>query len=279
VVDNNGQPISGVMVECCAINGKDWGGGPDTYTAADGTYSLTVAPGTYGLVFDMYGYDRVYYQQAHNPDDATLVQVTDGASLTGLDAMLTLQAVVINCWAFDVDDLPLAGIDVDVLNIHDQSVIASAVTGADGSATVDLGNVTDQTFKVRYTDPSGVYAIRFSGHSDTFAAAQGVYATHGCAGLSIEYLAYPQPGEIRGRTLTGTPCPISTWRRGTRPASRSQTTKRPATPTATTRCPTSGSRVAPVSRWSSGRAATSLIRIGRKPPTGTIVCSSKRASQ
>ena len=209
VVDNNGQPISGVMVECCAINGKDWGGGPDTYTAADGTYSLTVAPGTYGLVFDMYGYDRVYYQQAHNPDDATLVQVTDGASLTGLDAMLTLQAVVINCWAFDVDDLPLAGIDVDVLNIHDQSVIASAVTGADGSATVDLGNVTDQTFKVRYTDPSGVYAIRFSGHSDTFAAAQGVYATHGCAGLSIEYLAYPQPGEIRGRTLDldGNPVP------------------------------------------------------------------------
>ena len=209
MLDNKGQPLSGVMVDSSLRVGDDWGSGPYTYTAADGTYTLAVAPGTYSLDFSKYGYDCIYYQQTLDGDQAARLQVGDGDSLTGLDAMLTLQAVVINCWAFDVDDLPLAGIDVDVLNIHDQSVIASAVTGADGSATVDLGNVTDQTFKVRYTDPSGIYATRFSGHSDTFAAAQGVYATHGSAGLSIEYLAYPQPGEIRGRTLDldGNPVP------------------------------------------------------------------------
>ena len=197
----SGQPIAGVMVTACD---SDWNGVSYVYTGADGKYDMAVTPGTYGIVFDDYGYDRVYYNDASSPADATLLTLNNGDVQTA-DASLTPEPATVTGSATDVDGVRLPGIQLQVLSAADGHVFHSATTGPDGTCVIDVTDLIGQQVKLRLHDPSGVFADNYyntlvtgaPSFSDALAFAPQAASTYFCGPL----LYNARGGEIKGRTL------------------------------------------------------------------------------
>ena len=213
VVDGGtGQPIGGVEVTACTVDGDNWTGGNDVTTAADGTYDLTVAPGTYGIVYDAYGYGRLYYPDASAPSGATLLTLNDGDIRTGTNMTFTRQPVTVTGWARDVDGTWLPGIELQVLAASDGHVIRSATTGADGTCVADLSDLLGQQVKFRLHDPSGEFADNYYDclASGTPSIDQAAVVTPSLGGIYYcePYLYNAREGEIKGRTLNAKGQPL-----------------------------------------------------------------------
>lgn len=209
-----GDPVSRVQVTACTL-GDDGLVASDYYTttASDGTYDLTVPPGTYALRYYCAGsYDEVYYPNAASGSDATFMAVNDGDVKTGVDATLTREPVTLTAWAQDIDGAWLPGIEIQVLSASDGHVIRSATTGADGTCVIDLSDLLGQQVKFCQHDPSGEFADQYyntlSTGAPTFAQAVTVTPTLGGLYYCETHLYNQSPGEIKGRTLDAKGDPV-----------------------------------------------------------------------
>ncbi len=208
VVDGTtGLPVSGV--EVTAYTPGDDGPTASSYytdTGSDGTYDLTVLPGTYALSYYCAGsYDPIFYPDAASGSDATFMTVSDGDVRTGVDMTLTRLPVTLTGWAQDIDGNWLPGIEVQVLSASDGHVITSATTGADGTCVIDISDLLGQQVKFRQHDPSGEFADQyynyFASGAASFDQAATITPTLGMLYYCETHLYNQAPGEIKGRTL------------------------------------------------------------------------------
>ena len=209
VVDaTNGQPIAGADVEACTVDGDDWSMAQDTATAADGTYSLTVAPGTYGVVINAYGYQWVDYPSTQTAADATLITVNDGDAHSGTDVSLKREAVTMWGVAQDVDGTMLDGIELQVFSAADNKLLRSAAS-VDGGCSVDLSDLLGQPLKFRLHDPSGEFAdYYYDGDATSLDQATVVTPSLGGSYECFTYLYNVHDGEVKGRTLNAKGQPV-----------------------------------------------------------------------
>ena len=217
VVDGQtGDPIAGVEVMAC--DPALWNIGSYTYTAADGSYDLTVEPGSWGLCFDRFGYDRRYYEHLPTSTGATVFTLDDGDAETGVDEVMPRARVFLDGWAQTIDDAWLPGIEMRLLDASDGHTVRTAVTGADGTCTMELGDLLGGNFKVLQHDSAGVYADQYYGFTasgtTSFADAATITPALGSWYRFGSHLYDKRPGEIRGRTLDAAGHPVggvSVW--------------------------------------------------------------------
>ena len=91
VTDGSGQPIEGIFVALRGLEDGNWSYFGDAETAADGTYSMDgLRPGTnYRVSFESQGdWAPEYWDDFATIDDATTVALTNGQTLSGVDAEL-----------------------------------------------------------------------------------------------------------------------------------------------------------------------------------------------
>ncbi len=86
----NSSDPGGPLANMC-VTAEGVAGDVLTTTAADGTYTLSVAPGNHLVRFDDCGtsaFETQYYDHSPDQESATTVPVGDGASVSGIDATL-----------------------------------------------------------------------------------------------------------------------------------------------------------------------------------------------
>ena len=108
VTDESGQPIEGIFVALRGLEDGNWSYFGDAETAADGTYSMDgLRPGTnYRVSFESQGdWAPEYWDDFATIDDATTVALTNGQTLSGVDAELA-PAAHITGTAADPDGNP-----------------------------------------------------------------------------------------------------------------------------------------------------------------------------
>jgi 5-hydroxyisourate hydrolase-like protein (transthyretin family) len=91
VTDEQGHPLEGIFVALRALEDDHWSYFGDAETAADGTYSMDgLRPGTnYRVSFESQGdWAPEYWDDSPTIDDATAVTLTNGQTLSAVDAEL-----------------------------------------------------------------------------------------------------------------------------------------------------------------------------------------------
>ncbi|MDI6900673.1 MAG: cell wall-binding repeat-containing protein [Anaerosomatales bacterium] len=156
----SGLPIEGIEVSAYLPGAVDE---PDlvdlTFTAADGTYSLTLETGEYviGYMGGDTGYGFSFYDDVRFYDDSTTVAVAPATDTGGIDAAM-LKVGSMSGTVTNADGVPLADIQVQ-LWFDDGGTwrLSNAMaTLADGSYLFDFV-ASAETYRMKFTDPSGVY--------------------------------------------------------------------------------------------------------------------------
>jgi protocatechuate 3,4-dioxygenase beta subunit len=133
-------------------------------TAADGSYSMSVGPGTYVVMFVppwLSPFLAEWYQGQAARDTATPVTVAAGQVASGIDARLRLGGSI-SGRVVTAGGTPLAGVLVSVFPLPDTSVGLPTVwdyTAADG--TYRIGGLTSGTYLVEFTPPSAPYVTQW----------------------------------------------------------------------------------------------------------------------
>ena len=218
----SGDPISGVTVTACNPAGDlEMYAGPYAQTGADGTYDLTVEPGSYCLVYTHYAHHTVYYQHASTKPEAATLTVKDGDEVTGTDEAMPRNAVTVVGSARDMDLAPVPGIELQLVDATDGHVLRSATTDAEGTCVIDVSDLIGHSIKERFHDPSGVYADLYNNYlvtgTTSFADAGSMDITLGMPYDCYLWLYAANGGEIKGRTLDadGQPVPdVRVWLSG-----------------------------------------------------------------
>src|SRR2546430_6439981 len=189
VTDNGVTPVGvqGITVSYTNTGGTFTG---STTTAADGSYSLHVPPGTYTVTFTYY--DSRYAM----PSPLTGIVVTDGATTAGHDAVANRRAfitgVLIDTAATPT---PVSGVQVAACRTCYASPDATDTTDAAGDFTlqVDANRTyavqpypTDGFTRLRNAD-GGVYDVAVAGRTTTSTlAANLIIARNGTVSGHIE---------------------------------------------------------------------------------------------
>lgn len=174
-----GSPLGGVAVQafCWEVVGSDPGQACGaTQTANDGTYSLTLAPGTYKVSFDHWPAHRTvfYGGGAGVTDDNSLpVYVPSGGSITGIGAALVPLTAVTG--TVSGNGQPVGGINVTAYQLSSTSSswepVQGTVTAADGTYAL---HVPAGTYRIGFSDAHGPYRTVFFNGADDFALADDV---------------------------------------------------------------------------------------------------------
>jgi hypothetical protein len=111
--ESTGEPVDGVCISLEPVDPNSGGGWSGGCTDASGTYRADdVTPGDYRLLFnDPQGrYAAEYYDNTTDPASATIVSVTRGAQISGIDAALTPGAVLTGRVLNAATNQPIAGV-------------------------------------------------------------------------------------------------------------------------------------------------------------------------
>jgi len=139
-------------------------------STTDGSYSITqLPPGKYEVLFSTYyaSYYNQYYQNADNVAAATLVPVTIGSTVTGINAVLVVapavptDPAVVTGKVVDLDNAPLAGVLVRAGTSGVQ-----ATTDATGSFVM-TASVRDYTLYVSKTGYASTSVGIWAGAANT----------------------------------------------------------------------------------------------------------------
>ena len=182
VTEAGGGPLAGVDVQafCWQVDGAAAGDlCGATSTAPDGTYTLTVAAGTYKVLFDDWpAHERQYHGGGRDLGDASSleVRVDGGATTTGIGAALVpLRAV---SGSVTSSGSPIGGINVTAFEQSGGSWVAgeSTLSGPDGTYSL---HVADGTYRIGFSDASGPYRTEFFDESGTVELADDVVVAGG----------------------------------------------------------------------------------------------------
>lgn len=166
---DTGAPIVGAVVDAFCYQEDDWGEGPYGYwtlcytdpaesewitttTAEDGTYELSMSPGTYRIGVRPVGSDYptvVYGSTSERAEDGTDIVVTDGPVTADLEL---IRNSIVSGTVTGAGEGPLSGIRLEAL-AYDPSYgwdnpVGFAKTGADGSYRMHV--------------PAGTYRVMFN---------------------------------------------------------------------------------------------------------------------
>ncbi|MCP3909875.1 MAG: hypothetical protein GY713_02875 [Actinomycetia bacterium] len=134
---DGGLPLEGVLVQAA---GQNNGGSGQTYTTADGSYTLTGLNGDSYLVDfrpdTQSTYRTEWYDGVFDRSLAAPVVVADGGSAVGINADLDIGATMSGTITDAGTGLPVAGAGV-VAGQFGSTDVGSAVTAADGAYTVE----------------------------------------------------------------------------------------------------------------------------------------------
>jgi hypothetical protein len=140
VSDNQGFHLSNVFVFVFGLDGTF----NLVLTDSLGNYSFTtLTEGNYYIYFVSSGYVPVFYENAINWEDASLINLT--SNLSGINAQLNPVVTsnmpgVVNGYAKDYNNKPLAGVTIMVMNSSDE-VIGYSLTDENGYYSIaGLGN-------------------------------------------------------------------------------------------------------------------------------------------
>jgi len=188
VTKSGGGGLDGVEVDA---SGVGYSGG--SYTAADGTYSVPVAPGSYKLEFwGTSGYASGYYSTTgftYGPPSAASVVTVSTADATGKNVVLPL-AVYLSGKVTDTGDNPLSNIQV-VASSTDRTFSRGITTGVDGTYTLEVA--PNRSYPVWFRDYSGTYGNGYyqtSGFTPDASLATAVPVTDtSVTGINVKLVA------------------------------------------------------------------------------------------
>lgn len=175
-----GVPLAGVSVQafCWQVAGNDSGElCAETQTVANGTYSMSMAPGIYKVSFDRFPtHARQFYGGGKNLGDVTSVEVLvpDGGAATGIGA--ALMPLRLAAGTVTGNGGPVGGINVTAYQLSGGpspgwAPVDGVVTALDGSYALHL---TDGTYRVGFSDASGPYRTEFFDDAVTVEQADDV---------------------------------------------------------------------------------------------------------
>lgn len=149
----DGEPMPAAVAFYAADSGADvW----YTDTASDGTYRIPAAPGTYRVLFHPLepGYSEEYWKDAFLWEDATLVTVTAGGEVTGIDAGLEKGGTITGTVSFE------------------DAATSSRVEAWSGEHLVTSTRVDVETGSYSLSLPAGSYILKATGTFADGATAQ-----------------------------------------------------------------------------------------------------------
>ena len=166
----------------------DDGSTSNSYTAADGTYTVPgLAPGTYVVSFTDTSSDTVlrtqWYKNADTQDAATPVTLTD-TSATGIDAALK-EGTYLTGTITGSDGRPLPGACA-ALYLAANTNYPQKTSCADGSGTYRIGGLSADNYLVRFTAPQTEYAPQWYGGGTTAQDAAVVSVADGAHVTGID---------------------------------------------------------------------------------------------
>ncbi len=167
-------------------------------TAANGTYSLEVAPGTYRVRFDATTYLGEYWNDALDEVDADLVTVTS-ATVPNINAALSVGGKITGTIR-DTASVPITSASATAYRLVNGSwsYVASASTNGSGVYTID--GLRGGTYRVEFSSFGGGWLDEFYQDKDTIETATDVPVTLGGTATANATL---DKGGIIGGTVTG----------------------------------------------------------------------------
>ncbi len=209
-----GAPLGGVTVEafCWSVTGTPPGEVcGTTVTAANGSYSLSLAPGIYKISYDDWpAHARQFYGGGTTIGDPSSAEVTvpSGGSVTGIDVALVLLQTVSG--TVTGTGTPIGGINVTAYE-HAAGPPPSwepagdAVTEIDGTYAL---HVPDGTYRVGFSDAHGPYQTLFYDGATTVEAADDVVVDADVADIDADLeRGFPITGSV---TVDGVDMPAVT---------------------------------------------------------------------
>lgn len=201
--DDDGSPVSGVMVTASGENGG-WG-----YTVTDeaGAYTLPdLAADSYVVTFMPDGTDlkREYWENTFDYSQATPIVVDGGAAVSGIDASLAVGGGIRGVVSREDDGAPLENVSVQALDGRNEIVGA---TKTDAAGAYDLGGLPAGTYGVRFGSPDPDLLSEFWQNAYSLGAATLVTVSEGQTVQAID-AALVAPAYISGtmtRSDDGTP--------------------------------------------------------------------------
>jgi 5-hydroxyisourate hydrolase-like protein (transthyretin family) len=155
VTDESGQPIEGIFVALRGLEDGHWSYFGDAETAADGTYSMDgLRPGTnYRVSFESQGdWAPEYWDDFATIDDATTVALTNGQTLSGVDAELAPAAHITGTAAApDGSPYDLTAVDAWRWTGSQWEEFALEFAGDDvGPTHYDIGGLIPGTYRLEF---------------------------------------------------------------------------------------------------------------------------------
>lgn len=209
---NTGATIFFEPVEVYAQVDGTWSDNPSFGVNTDnsGFYSLSLPAGSYQVCFNAYGnFQDMWWGGAADRLSAATLTLSDGDNQT-INAALALKPVTIEGFTRDMDDVAVPGITVSVFKAGDGSLVGTTTSDANGKYDLAVDGLfagiwSELTnLKVSFSDSSDSYATQFYDQATSLDTAAPQQAGPG-DDLSLDsWLVAPQPGEIKGTTLTAT---------------------------------------------------------------------------
>ena len=177
-----GDALVGVYVQSYIQNALgDWVSSGFVTTGVDGTYELSgLDPGTHRVFFydSMALYLSEYYGGSPTDTGATPIPVQDGQTVTGIDANLALAGHVSGVVTAADGGAPVPDVQV-MIYVSNAGVWepsgAFATTDADG--LYDIGGLETGLYRVKFVDPSLVFAPEYYMGAFSILGAQTLLVT------------------------------------------------------------------------------------------------------
>jgi hypothetical protein len=203
VKSSSGALSGNIIVEAYNLDGSRRA---STRAAANGSYQLTLPPGTYKLIaFDEAGkYVAQFYAQQPTFAQATTVAAVAGQTTGGID--ITLQpGVKVSGVVLDRNGgAPLAGKRVELYSATTGQLIASTSTGFGGEFAV---TVAPGRYKLVAYDPAGFYTSSFYNDAVSYESASTIDLSSDLANVTmrLELRNIAQPTTSFVPTAANTP--------------------------------------------------------------------------
>lgn len=173
-----------------------------TVTGAGGSYSVSVAPGSYKVRFsDASGHWELQWYPGVSTIGAASPITVSGSGPTTVDAVMVATRTLLAGEAETASDhiIPLAGIDVRVYSGSTGLLAAKTVSGVSGQYAI--ADLPPGKYRVRFSDPSGTYGLIWYPSASTQTQAVLVSLADG-AQASAAGLMY-RTGRISGTVRNG----------------------------------------------------------------------------
>ncbi|UCC51074.1 MAG: carboxypeptidase regulatory-like domain-containing protein, partial [Anaerolineaceae bacterium] len=200
-VTDGTNPLDGIEVMVCHWVGASCDDAVYGSTDATGKYDVGgLLAGVYRVRFkdDTGVYLTEWYDDAPNDNSATNVNVSAFKTTSGIDAVL-IEGGHITGRVTDSTN-PLQDIQVTVYNPLD--LLSS--TSTDASGNFDIGGLPTGSYRVKFSDDSGVYITEFYNDAPDLGSATDIRVTAGSTTSNIDAVLAAKTGRITGRVTNGT---------------------------------------------------------------------------